>query len=149
MEITLTTPALLFPALSLLLLAYTNRFMALANRVRTLKSQYLTTHSTQVMRQIQNLRQRLVIIRNMQAVGVASMFGCVLCMFLLFAGFVQAGQVVFGASLLALLVSLAMSLREIQISGDALNIELDDMENDEERRRELAGLPPIEQEETE
>ncbi|QIL75652.1 DUF2721 domain-containing protein [Hymenobacter sp. HDW8] len=143
MEITLTTPALLFPALSLLLLAYTNRFMALANRVRTLKSQYQTTHSSHLMLQIQNLRQRLVIVRNMQAVGIASMFGCVLCMFLLFAGFVQAGQFIFGASLLALLVSLAMSLREIQISGDALNIELNDMENDEERRREAANLSPL------
>ena len=140
MEITLTTPALLFPALSLLLLAYTNRFMALANRVRTLKSQYQTTHSTHLMLQIKNLRRRLVIVRNMQAVGIASMFGCVLCMFLLFAGFVQAGQLVFGASLLALLVSLAMSLREIQISGDALNIELDDIQDDEERRREAAGF---------
>lgn len=139
MEITITTPALLFPALSLLLLAYTNRFMALANRVRTLKSQYQTTHSSHLMRQIQNLRQRLVIVRNMQAVGIASMFGCVLCMFLLFAGFVQAGQLVFGASLLALLVSLAMSLREIQISGDALNIELNNMQDDEERRREAAS----------
>ncbi|WP_133271958.1 DUF2721 domain-containing protein [Hymenobacter radiodurans] len=143
MEITLTTPALLFPALSLLLLAYTNRFMALANRVRTLKSQYQTTHSSHLMLQIQNLRQRLVIVRNMQAVGIASMFGCVLCMFLLFAGFVQAGQFLFGTSLLALLVSLGMSLREIQISGDALNIELNDMENDEERRREAAGLSPL------
>ncbi|SMB97376.1 conserved hypothetical protein [Hymenobacter roseosalivarius DSM 11622] len=143
MDITLTTPALLFPALSLLLLAYTNRFMALANRVRTLKSQYQTTHSTHLMLQIQNLRQRLAIVRNMQAVGIASMFGCVLCMFLLFAGFVRAGQLVFGASLLALLVSLAMSLREIQISGDALNIELNDMQNDEERRREAAGFSPL------
>jgi hypothetical protein len=70
------------------------------------------------------------------------MFGCVLCMFLLFAGFIQAGQLVFGASLLALLVSLAMSLREIQISGDALNIELNDIQDDEERRREAAGFVP-------
>ncbi|MCC2547033.1 DUF2721 domain-containing protein [Hymenobacter sp. BT175] len=137
MQITLTTPALLFPALSLMLLAYTNRFLALANRVRTLKSQYQTTHSAHLMKQIQSLRRRLVIIRNMQAVGSAGMFGCVLAMFLLFADQVKAGQAVFGGSLIALLVSLAMSLREILISVDALNIELDDLENDEERR--LAG----------
>ncbi|TGE23001.1 DUF2721 domain-containing protein [Hymenobacter metallicola] len=137
MEITLTTPALLFPALSLLLLAYTNRFMTLATIVRTLKSQYETTHSAHLIRQIQNLRQRLIIVRNMQAVGVGAMFGCVLSMFLLYAGFTTAGHLVFGASLIGLLISLGMSLWEIQISVDALTIELNDMEEDEEQR--LAG----------
>ncbi|WP_400193854.1 DUF2721 domain-containing protein [Hymenobacter sp. B81] len=136
MDITLTTPALLFPALSLLLLAYTNRFMALANRVRALKSQYQESHREPHMRQIQNLRRRLLIVRNMQAVGIASMFGCVLCMFLLYAGLAAAAQLVFGASLLALLVSLGMSLWEIQISVDALNIELDDLQEDEQQRRQ-------------
>jgi hypothetical protein len=134
MEITLTTPALLFPALSLLLLAYTNRFMTLANRVRSLKSQYLDTHREHLMRQIQNLRRRLVIVRNMQTVGIASMFGCVLTMFLLYAGLFTAGQLLFGTSLLGLLVSLGMALVEIHISVDALNIELDDLEDDESRR---------------
>lgn len=137
MEITLTTPALLFPALSLLLLAYTNRFMTLATIIRSLKTQYVATHSAHLMQQIHNLRRRLVIVRNMQAVGVGAMFGCVLSMFLLFAGFTAAGALVFGASLLGLLVSLAMSLREIQISVDALQIELSSLEESEERR--LAG----------
>lgn len=135
MEITLTTPALLFPALSLLLLAHTNRFLALANRVRALNTQYVSTHSAHLPGQIRNLRRRLGLIRNMQAVGTASMFGCVLCMFLLFAKYKLAGEIVFGGSLLALLVSLALALWEIQISVDALNIELDDLQDDEERRR--------------
>ncbi|HEX8349085.1 MAG TPA: DUF2721 domain-containing protein [Hymenobacter sp.] len=143
MTISLTTPALLFPALSLLLLAHTNRFLALANRVRALNTQYVSTHSVHVLGQIQNLRKRLVLIRNMQAVGTASMFGCVLCMFLLFAGFTLAAEIVFGGSLLALLVSLALSLREIQISVDALTIELNDLQDDEEHRRRRAGLPTV------
>jgi predicted phage tail protein len=134
MELTLTTPALLFPALSLLLLAYTNRFLALANLVRTLKTQYEEKHNEHHMRQIENLRRRLVIVRNMQAVGIGSLFGCVLCMFLLYAGLTSAGKIVFGASLLALLVSLGLSLWEIQISVDALNIELDDLQHDEQQR---------------
>jgi hypothetical protein len=134
MEITLTTPALLFPALSLLLLAYTNRFLALATIVRTLKSQYQTTHSPHLIRQIHNLRRRVVMVRNMQAVGAGAMFGCVLSMFLLYAGLTMAGQLVFGASLLGLLISLGMSIWEIQISVDALKIELTDMEESEEQR---------------
>ncbi|MFT2008990.1 DUF2721 domain-containing protein [Pontibacter sp. 13R65] len=132
MELTLTTPGLLFPALSLLLLAYTNRFMATASLVRGLKPRYASTHSHLVLAQIQNLRTRLILIRNMQAVGIGSLFGCVLCMFLLFAGYNTAGKYVFGFSLLMLLASLGLALREIQISVHALELELNDMEEETE-----------------
>lgn len=128
MVITITTPALLFPALSLLLLAYTNRFLSLADRVRGLKARYENAPTAHLMPQIRNLRRRLVLLRNMQAVGTGSMFGCVLTMFMVYAGLQQAGQVLFGASLLALLVSLGLALWEIQISVEALNIELDNLQ---------------------
>lgn len=75
MEITLTTPALLFPALSLLLLAFTNRFLGLANLIRSLKDRYASTQNRLVYSQIENLRVRLILIRNMQAFGSLSMFG--------------------------------------------------------------------------
>ncbi|NDK54601.1 DUF2721 domain-containing protein [Pontibacter fetidus] len=133
MEITLTTPALLFPALSLLLLAYTNRFMALANLIRSLKTRYATTQSRLVYGQIENLRARLILIRNMQALGICSMFGCVFCMFILFAGYETAGKYLFGLSLLLLLASLALALREIQISVNALTLELNDLEETTEQ----------------
>jgi len=128
MAITLTTPALLFPALSLLLLAYTNRFLSLADRVRGLKARYENAPHAHLLTQIGNLRRRLVLLRNMQAVGTGSIFGCVLTMFVLFAGFQQAGEILFGASLLALLVSLVLALLEIQISVEALNVELDNLQ---------------------
>ena len=128
MDITITTPALLFPAISLLLLAYTNRFVALASLVRNLKDQYVRTHSSLVMGQISNLRERLILIRNMQTLGITSMFVCVLCMFVLFAGEVIIGKYLFAFSLLLLMASLALSIREIQISVNALKIELSDME---------------------
>ena len=133
MEITLTTPALLFPAISLLLLAFTNRFMALANLIRSLKARYATSHSRLIYGQIENLRTRLILIRNMQALGIASMFGCVFCMFILFAGYETIGKYVFGLSLLLLLGSLALALREIQISVNALTLELDDLEETAEK----------------
>jgi hypothetical protein len=132
MEITLTTPALLFPALSLLLLAFTNRFLSLAKLIRDLKPVYKASHSHLVYGQIQNLRLRLVLIRNMQAFGIASMFSCVLCMFMLYAGWQMTGKIIFGAGLLLLLVSMALSLWEIQISVKALELELSDVEHDEE-----------------
>lgn len=129
MEITLTTPALLFPAISLLLLAYTNRFLTLASLIRSLHEKYKNHPNNIVMGQIQNLRMRVILIRNMQALGVASLFLCVLCMFVLFAGKVFIGEIIFGISLILLMASLALSIREIQISVNALNLHLSDLES--------------------
>jgi hypothetical protein len=128
MDLTLTTPALLFPALSLLLLAYTNRFLALANLIRELHRRYQTEPNPGVVGQLANLRRRVHIIRDMQALGIASLFCCVLCMFLLFAKQMIAGEVVFGVALVLMLLSLALSFWEIVISVNALDLQLQDME---------------------
>ncbi|MEM9830824.1 MAG: DUF2721 domain-containing protein [Bacteroidota bacterium] len=129
-ELTLTTPALLFPAISLLLLAYTNRFLAIAALIRQLHSQYSENHDGRVRGQIENLRKRVILTRNMQSLGILSLFLCVLCMFLLFAEEYEIGKWVFGISLLLLLASLGLSVREIQISTKALGLQLSDMEGD-------------------
>ena len=128
MELTLTTPALLFPAISLLLLAYTNRFLALAALMRDLYARYRSQPDPKIKRQLANLRYRIVIIRNMQVCGVASFFGCVLCMFVLLSGYQASGAWIFGGSLLLLLISLGLSLREIQVSIDALTMQIDDLD---------------------
>ena len=128
MELTLTTPALLFPAISLLLLAYTSRFLTLATLIRSLRDRYATTHEAHLRVQIDNLRYRVRLIRNMQVFGVSSFFLCVLSMILLYVGQNTPGAVVFGGALLLLLISLALSLREVQISIDALTLELQDID---------------------
>ena len=128
MDLGLTTPALLFPAISLLLLAYTNRFLTLANLIRELHKSYKTNPDQIILAQISNLRYRVVLIRNMQVYGIASFFLCVLCMFVLFAGQELLGKLIFGVSLIALMVSLGISFREIQVSVDALNYRLSDLE---------------------
>ncbi|MBC7913657.1 MAG: DUF2721 domain-containing protein [Pyrinomonadaceae bacterium] len=129
MEFSISTPAILFPAISLLLLAYTNRFMALASLIRSLKSQYQESHNPNLLGQIINLRKRIYLIRNMQACGIASFFLCVICMLLLFSNYQTVAKYTFGFSLILLLVSLYLSLREIQISIEALNIELSELES--------------------
>ncbi len=129
MDLTLATPALLFPAVSLLLLAYTNRFLALAALIRELQARYRERPDPVIKGQIDNLRRRVNLIRTMQEAGVASLFLCVLCMFLLFAGFLTAGKLVFTVSLVLLMVSLALSVREIHISVHALNLQLSDIED--------------------
>lgn len=128
MEITLTTPALLFPAVSLLLLAFTNRFLAIATLIRQLHKNYLEDPGNVVEGQLKNLRKRLYLIRLMQFFGVLSLFLCVLAMFLLYLKAKFVGEMIFGISLVALLLSLFISLREIQLSTKALDIELSDME---------------------
>ena len=128
MELNLTTPALLFPAISLLLLAFTNRFLTLANLIRELHARYKANPDEILMAQIKNLRYRIHIIRDMQAFGVASFFLCVLSMFFLFFNLELIGKIAFGIALILLMVSLALSMREVSVSVDALNYRLSDLE---------------------
>lgn len=134
-DLTLTTPALLFPAISLLLLAYTNRFLVLANLTRDLYARYQAQPEARLKGQLLNLRYRLGLIRQMQAFGVAAFFLCVLCMFVLFAGHIALGKWIFGGGLLTMLISLALSLREIQVSIDALSLQVDDLFEAEKKKK--------------
>ncbi len=130
MELTLTTPAMLFPAISLLLLAYTNRFLTLAGLIRSLHCHNCsdgTKNAKSVSRQIINLRKRVHIIKNMQGLGAGSFFSCVLTMLLVFANAMTAATILFALSLLLLLGSLLLSLWEIRISVDALEAHLADI----------------------
>ncbi|NMM38767.1 MAG: DUF2721 domain-containing protein [Glaciimonas sp.] len=125
----LTTPALLFPAISLLLLAYTNRFLVLAQLIRQLHNQYKKDdQKALVVRQIANLRHRITLIRRMQALGVMSFILCAVSMFLVFIQLELAAQLAFGLSLFLLLLSLIFSFYEITISTRAIEIELEDLE---------------------
>ncbi len=132
MELTFNTPALLFPAISLLLLAYTNRFIALASLVRNLHRTYKEAKDEAEARllvpQIRNLRRRINLIRYMQALGVFSFLLCVVCMYCVYAGWLLAANYIFAASLLSLLASLVFSFVEITASMNALSLELSDIE---------------------
>ena len=128
MDITLTTPSLLFPAISLLLLAYTNRFLALASVVRGLHATYRESRDEGYLEQIHNLRRRIRLIRDMQFFGVLSILLCTVCMGLVFGGWNGAAQAVFAGSLVSMAVSLVLSLWEIALSGGALDLQLRDVE---------------------
>jgi hypothetical protein len=131
MDITLTTPALLFPTVSLLMLAYTNRFLTLASIIRNLHARYQDEDDENLLGQIANLRYRVYLIRNMQITGVLSLLFCVVSMFALFAGWIAAGQGSFAIALLLMIVSLGISLRELQVSVGALDLLLTDLEQQE------------------
>jgi len=129
MEITFNTPALLFPAISLLLLAYTNRYLALANLIRKLHDEYMRGEkSHHLLQQIRILRIRINLVRQMQALGVLSFLCCVVTMYGVYKQWTGLNSYVFAASLLSLLASLIISLVEISQSTKALEWELSDME---------------------
>ncbi len=127
-QLTLTTPALLFSAISLILLAYTNRFLAYAQVVRNLHTTFLENPNSQLLGQIQNLRKRLKLTQTMQVLGISSLLLCVVCMFLIYVHMVVWAEVIFGIALVLLILSLTLSVREIQISVRALDLHLSDME---------------------
>jgi len=128
-QISINTPALLFPAITLLMLAYTNRFLALASLIRNLHTKYKQVGEERVIikEQIHNLKKRLLLVKQMQGSGIVSFFLCVLCMLFIFLDYQLLAYSVFGLSLLFLLLSLGLSLNEIFISTKALEIELKDM----------------------
>lgn len=129
MEIDLTTPALLFSAISLIMLAYTNRFLSYAQLVRTLKDQYRENHLAVTAAQIANLRKRLYLTRAMQVTGIGSLLLCVVSMFLMYIQFYLISVYIFGLALVLLIISLGISVREIYISVKALELHLSDMDS--------------------
>ena len=122
MTIDIATPAMLFPAISLLLLAYTNRFLTLATIIRNFSKERWDENTEA---QIQNLRQRIQFIKRMQIAGVASFFLCVVSMLAIYLSYQLVGSWIFALSLVCLLYSLWMSVREILISVEALDVHLD------------------------
>lgn len=128
MELSLTTPALLFSSISLIMLAYTNRFLAYANIIRNLHNAYKTNPNQVIKAQIKNIRKRLYLTRSMQIFGISSLLLCVLSMFFIYIKFDQLGIYTFGLALLLLIISLALLIWEIQISVKALELHLMDIE---------------------
>jgi hypothetical protein len=131
-QLTLTTPALLFSAISLILLAYTNRFLTLAQLVRNLHAQYKASPTSILYGQLENLRKRVYLIKIMQIYGVGSLLFCVISMFLIYVGRNLAAEIIFGIGLVMLIISLAISIWEINISVKALNLHISDLEDSEE-----------------
>jgi len=128
MELSLSIPALLFPAISLTMLAYNARYLAIAALIRQLHQKYQETHSKSTELQVRKLRKRLTIIKNMQATAIFSFLLAVITMTLLYLELIFFANVIFGISLFALMISLVLSLIEVQLSTKALAIQLEDME---------------------
>ena len=131
----LTTPSLLFSAISLILLAYTNRFLSYASVVRALKEKHQQTHDPKDIAQIANLRKRLYLTRSMQILGILSLLLCVIAMFFIYVSWQIFAAWIFGIALLLLAASLCVCIWEINISGKALEIHLEDISSKEKLKQ--------------
>ena len=131
----LTTPSLLFSAISLILLAYTNRFLSYASVVRALKEKHQQTHDPKDIAQIANLRKRLYLTRSMQILGILSLLLCVIAMFFIYVSWQIFAAWIFGIALLLLGASLCVCIWEINISVKALEIHLEDISSKEKLKQ--------------
>lgn len=136
MELSISTPALLFSTVSLLMIAFTNRFMSMASLIRDLHEKFQKKPDDSILMQIMNLRKRMALIRNMQIVAIASLLFSVFCMFFLFLEYQVIARWLFGLGLVGMSIALIMSAWEITISTDALEVELSDMQEIIERKNE-------------
>ena len=127
-ELSLTTPALLFSAISLIMLAYTNRFLAYASVIRNLHDKFLEKQDDSILRQIKNLKLRIKLTQWMQIFGISSLLLCVLTMFLIYIDYHIVAVYIFGIALIFLIISLALLIKEIQISAQALHHHIADIE---------------------
>ena len=128
MQLNLNIPALLFPAISLTMLAYNARYLAIAALIRNIHSKYTQDSTAPLKKQIEQLRKRLDIIKNMQATAIVSFLLAAVTMFLVYVELEVWANIIFGISLVFLMISLILSLIEVQLSTKALGIQLKNME---------------------
>ena len=136
-EFTLTTPAVLFPAMSLLILAYMNKFLAITTLIRKLKDKFMEKEDENILAQLMNLRRRMIIIRNMQWLAVFALFLCVLSMYFIFENQLVTAKLLFSAGMVFVMCSLFLSLREIHLSVVSIGLELKDMEHHLKEKKSL------------
>ena len=135
MELSIGTPALLFSTVSLLMIAFTNRFMSMASLIRGLHEKFQQNPDDAIRTQIENLRLRMKLIQRMQIIAIISLMLSVVCMFLLFMNQQLIARWFFGIGLVGMCISLALSAWEITISTKALEVELYDMEESINKRK--------------
>lgn len=127
-KLTLTTPAVLFSAISLIMLSYTNRFLAYSAIVRDLYEKFKENPEKIILFQIRNLRKRLYLTRAMQVFAISSLLVCVLTMLLIYINADTIAIYSFGVGIVLMIISLALLIQEIIISVKALEYRLSDLE---------------------
>jgi ABC-type multidrug transport system permease subunit len=145
MELTISTPALLFSTVSLMMIAFTNRYLAIASLIRELHEKFQKNAEENYVAQIKQLHRRVYIIRNIQFIIVCSLFLSAVSMLCIYLQYQSVAQALFFTALLMQIAALGLSIWEISISIHALKIELSDMEEQLGKRFDLFGRSKDEQ----
>ena len=141
MELAISTPAILFSTISLMMIAFTNRYLAIASLIRELHDKFRINPEANYVQQIKHLHRRVHIIRNIQFIIVSSLLLSAVSMLFIYLQNQTVGQLLFFVALLMQIAALVMSIWEISISIHALKIELSDMEDQLGKRFSLFGRP--------
>ncbi len=122
---TLQTPTYVFSAISLLMIAYTSRYVAISQVIRHL-SESAPGSDSRVECQIRSLMKRVKYIRNMQITALIGFCANIMTMILIVLGIDFLIAPLFIAGLVLILVSLGICIMEIALSAQALSISLSD-----------------------
>lgn len=133
---TIQTPALLFPTVSLLMLAYTNRFLGITSVIRKLHADMSRDEKNHAfyLSQINSLSQRIGLIILAQKTGVSALLSCVLSMVAIFFN-IQVSIGLFALALTFMASSLIFIFRELSISKQALAYILEDCKKIDQDRK--------------
>lgn len=129
----LSTPALVFPALSVLMLAYTNKFIAISKRVRALHAEHLKNPSKRVHKQIKSLDKRMKYIRNMQICALSGFSSNIISIAMIFVGLDLFAMIFFSLGLILVLCSLIICIIEIYLSVQAMSVLLEEDMDDQHK----------------
>ncbi|WP_028665535.1 DUF2721 domain-containing protein [Runella zeae] len=139
MELSISTPAILFSTVSLMMIAFTNRYLAIASLIRELHDKFRVTPDVNYVEQIKHLHRRVHIIRNIQFIIVTSLLLSAISMLFIYLHYQSAAQMLFFVALLLQIAALGLSVWEISLSIHALKIELSDMEEQLGKRSGFFG----------
>lgn len=136
MDLSLSTPALLFPAIAILMLGYINRYVAVANVIRTFKKDYDAGYvHAKIVKQLTILKKRIELLRYALSLNALALVCACLSMFLIFAGYQRSGEISFGTSLILMILSLTLSAYETSLSNTSLLVEINDIFKHEENKK--------------
>ena len=125
-----TVTALMFPAIPLLMSVYSNRFHTLSKLIRELHDEHVYEKHIppEWKKQFMNLSSRIIIIRWTIMFAAFGFLFNMLTVFALYLNELFLARVIFGSCCLSMIISIIFFIREIQISTNALNLHMSDMD---------------------
>ena len=137
MVLDLTTSALLFPAIPLLMITFGTRFTVVSELIRKIHDEYAAdidlddVRAKRMLGEISALKKRLWMIQINQTLSSLSFFFNLLPMFALYMGNQNLAKTIFGIALALLMLAVVLFIIEISIAVRSLNLQLSDLDTND------------------